>query len=93
MSNDGNPANAPRRLGGGQSCGFAGDYTFEWAIDGEIVSWSQAEFCKHFTRLNYNVDVIKFMDDESKKGDFELAMRMTNVGRGKVMCITHLYWA
>lgn len=81
-----------RRLGGGQSCGFGGDYTFEFAINGTRTAWNQAEFCKHFTRLNYNLDVIKFMDDESKTGDFELAMRMTNVGR-KVMCITHLYWA
>eukprot|EP00584_Thalassiosira_punctigera_P001638 CAMPEP_0172537262 /NCGR_PEP_ID=MMETSP1067-20121228/8885_1 /TAXON_ID=265564 ORGANISM="Thalassiosira punctigera, Strain Tpunct2005C2" /NCGR_SAMPLE_ID=MMETSP1067 /ASSEMBLY_ACC=CAM_ASM_000444 /LENGTH=1010 /DNA_ID=CAMNT_0013322523 /DNA_START=27 /DNA_END=3056 /DNA_ORIENTATION=- len=92
VEDNGNSANTTRRLGGGQSCGFAGDYTFQWAINGEIVSWSQAEFCKHFTRLNYNVDVLKFMDDESKTGEFELAMRMTNVGRGKVMCITHLYW-
>jgi len=82
-----------RRLGGGQSCGMKGDYTFEWAINGTKTTWNQAEFCNHFTRLNYNIDVIKFMDDESKTGNFELAMRMTNVGRDNVMCISHLYWA
>ena len=82
-----------RRLGGGQSCGLAGSYTFEWAINGKIVSWNKGEFCNHFTRLNYNLDVMKFMDDESQTGDFELAMRMTDVGRGNAMCISHLYWA
>jgi len=82
-----------RRLGGGQSCGGAADYTFEWAINGTIVSWNKAKFCEHFTRLNYNLDVIKFMDDETQTGNFELAMRMTNVGRGLAMCISHLYWA
>jgi len=89
----GDSTNTTRRLGGGQSCGIGGDYTFQFAINGEIVSWNQAEFCKHYTRLNYNLDVIKFLDDEKKTGDFELAMRMTNGGRGKVMCITHLYWS
>lgn len=83
---------ARRRLGGGQHCGFAADYTFEWAINGKVTSWNKAEFCDHYTRLNYNVDVIKFMDDESQTGDFELAMRVTNVGRGMSMCISHLYW-
>ena len=82
-----------RRLGGGQSCGNPADYTFEWAINGDVTSWNKAEFCDHFTRLNYNLDVIKFMDDESQTGDFELAMRVTNVGRGLAMCISHLYWA
>lgn len=82
-----------RRLGGGQSCGVVGDYTFEWAINGEIVSWTKAEFCDHFTRLSYNLDVIKFMDDPSKTGDFEVAMRMTNTDNNGQMCITHLYWA
>ena len=82
-----------RRLGGGQSCGSKGDYTFEWAINGEIVTWTQAEFCKHFTRLAYNFDVIKFMDDETKTGDFELAMRISSPGTKQPMCITHLYWA
>lgn len=82
-----------RRLGGGQHCGNPADYTFEWAINGEVTSWNKAEFCEHYTRLNYNLDVIKFMDDESQTGDFELAMRVTNVGRGMAMCISHLYWA
>jgi len=82
-----------RRLGGGQSCGLTGDYTFEWAINGEIVSWTQAEFCERFTRLAYNFDVMKFMDDETKKGDFELSMRISSPGSAQVMCITHLYWA
>ncbi len=82
-----------RRLGGGQHCGNPADYTFEWAINGVVTSWNKAEFCEHFTRLNYNLDVIKFMDDESQTGDFELAMRVTNVGRGMAMCISHLYWA
>ena len=82
-----------RRLGGGQSCGRAGDYTFEWAINGKIVSWDKGKFCEHYTRLNYNLDVIKFMDDETQTGDFELAMRMTNVGRGNSMCVSHVYWA
>merc|ERR1712194_894713 len=54
-----------RRLGGGQSCGLKGDYTFEWAINGKIVTWTQAEFCKRFTRLAYNFDVIKFMSRRS----------------------------
>ena len=88
------PSDAARRLGGGQSCGIGGDFTFQWAINGEIkATWNQAQFCQHYTRLNYNLDVIKFMDDEEKTGDFELAMRITNGGRGKVMCLTHLYWA
>ena len=87
-----------RRLGGGQSCGVAGPYTFEWAInDGEgwmLYSWDKGKFCEHFTRLNYNLDVIKFMDDESKTGDFSLAMRMTApAGKGEVMCVSHMYWA
>mmetsp|Transcript_15681 Transcript_15681/g.28155 ORF Transcript_15681/g.28155 Transcript_15681/m.28155 type:complete len:1049 (+) Transcript_15681:70-3216(+) len=91
---DGDRTNTTRRLGGGQSCGVGGDYTFQYAINGEIMgTWNQAEFCKHYTRLSYNLDVIKFMDDVDKTGDFELAMRITNGGRGKVMCITHLYWA
>jgi len=82
-----------RRLGGGQSCGLKGDYTFEWAINGKIVTWTQAEFCKRFTRLAYNFDVIKFMDDETQKGDFEVAMRISSPGQVQEMCITHLYWS
>jgi hypothetical protein len=85
-----------RRLGGGQSCGLHGDYLFEFAINGKVMgSWNMAQFCEHYTRLNYNMDVIKFMDDESQTGDFEFAMRMAPVDgkRGPAMCITHLYWA
>ncbi|KAL9178465.1 hypothetical protein ACHAXT_003795 [Thalassiosira profunda] len=81
-----------RRLGGGQNCGWS-SYTFEWALNGEVVAWPKAEYCKHFTRLSYNLDVIKFLDDESKTGDFELAMRLTNCKSQCVMCLTHLYWA
>ena len=82
-----------RRLGGGQSCGLTGnDYTFEFAINGSVVTWDKAKFCEHFTRLNYNLDVIKFMDDPEKTGDFEVAMRMTGNTK-EVMCISHLYWA
>ena len=44
-SGDHNDDPTHRRLGGGQSCGLAGDYTFEYAIDGEIVSsWNQDNF-------------------------------------------------
>lgn len=83
-----------RHLGGGQHCGF-GPYVFEWAINGKIVSWDYDQFCEQYTRLAYNLDVIKFMDDESQTGDFELAMRIKFTGtRSKEeMCITHLYWA
>ncbi|KAL7551794.1 hypothetical protein ACHAWF_014985, partial [Thalassiosira exigua] len=83
-----------RRLGGGQSCGLAGNYVFEWAINnGTRHSWNMDQFCKHYTRLNYNLDVIKFMDNATKTGDFELAMRMTTGGKAKVMCVSHLYWS
>ena len=85
-----------RRLGGGQSCGLNGDYLFEWAINGKVMgSWTQAQFCEHYTRISYNLDVIKFMDDVSQTGDIELAMRMAPVNgqRGPAMCLTHLYWA
>jgi len=81
-----------RRLGGGQSCGLVGDYVFEWAINGKIVTWTKTQFCEHFTRLNYNLDVVKFMDDESKTGNFELAMRISSPG-AEAMCLTHMYWA
>eukprot|EP00986_Skeletonema_menzelii_P019209 scaffold27156_cov148-Skeletonema_menzelii.AAC.1 len=67
-----------RRLGGGQSCGASGDYIFEFAINGKIVaSWDKDAFCSHYTRTGYNLDLIKFMDDEKMTGDFELAMRMS----------------
>ena len=85
-----------RRLGGGKSCGLSGDYIFEFAINGKIVaSWNKENFCKHYTRMGYNTDFIKFMDDESIKGDFELAMRMRadNGNEKAVMAISHLYWA
>mmetsp|Transcript_7379 Transcript_7379/g.15793 ORF Transcript_7379/g.15793 Transcript_7379/m.15793 type:complete len:1042 (+) Transcript_7379:87-3212(+) len=84
-----------RRLGGGQSCGVAGDYTFEFAINGEIkASWNKDQFCQHYTRLAYNFDAIKFMDDESQTGDFELAIRLkTGGGREQTTCISHIYWA
>jgi hypothetical protein len=85
-----------RRLGGGQSCGLHGDYLFEWAINGKVMgSWTQAQFCEHYTRISYNLDVIKFMDDVSQTGNIELAMRMAPVNgqRGPAMCLTHLYWA
>lgn len=85
-----------RRLGGGKSCGQSGDYIFEFAINGKIVaSWNKENFCKHYTRTGYNLDLIKFMDDESMKGDFELAMRMRadNGNEKAVMGIGHLYWA
>ena len=88
-----------RRLGGGQSCGLAGAYTFEWSINsgegfGEVHSWDKDEFCKHYTRLGYNMDVIKFMDEEGKTGDYELAMRMTDpAGQNEAMCVSHMYWA
>ena len=84
-----------RRLGGGQSCGATGDYTFEFAINGKIVaSWDKDAFCAHYTRTGYNLDLIKFMDDEKMTGDFELAMRMspTHSNKQATMCITHLYW-
>ena len=85
-----------RRLGGGQSCGLSGDYIFEFAINGKIVaSWDKNAFCDHYTRTGYNLDLIKFMDDEGMTGDFELAMRMSPAHSNKkgTMCITHLYWA
>lgn len=85
-----------RRLGGGQSCGKSGDYIFEFAINGKIVaSWDKDAFCDHYTRTGYNLDVVKFMDDEGMTGDFELAMRMSPAHSNKkgTMCITHLYWA
>lgn len=84
-----------RRLGGGQSCGIAGDFNFEFAINnGTITTWNQGQFCQHYTRLNYNLDVVKFLDDPTKTGDMEIAMRMTTpAGEGQVMCMTHLYWS
>ena len=94
LSGDDNDDPTHHRLGGGQSCGMTGDHTLEYAIDGEISSsWNQGKFCEHFTRLNYNLDVMKFMDDESMTGDFTLDMRITNIGRAQVMCVTHLYLA
>lgn len=84
---------AGRKLGGGQSCGVVDDYTFEWSINGKVTSWNKAQFCDRFTRLAYNIDVMVFLDDASQSGDFELGMRMTNVGREGTMCLTHLYWA
>ena len=82
-----------RQLGGGQSCG-AGEYTFEFAINGVITTWTKAQFCDHYTRLAYNLDVIKFMDHDSLIGDnIELAMRLTPDSVRSTMCITHLYWA
>ena len=84
---------AGRKLGGGQSCGVVDDYTFEWSINGKVTSWNKAQFCDRFTRLAYNFDVMVFLDDASQSGDFELGMRMTNVGREGTMCLTHLYWA
>lgn len=48
--------NHHRRLGGGQSCG-AGEYTFEFAINGVITTWT-AQFCDQYTRLAYNFNVI-----------------------------------
>ncbi len=84
-----------RRLGGGQSCGLHGDYLFEFAINGKVMgSWNMAKFCEHYTRVAYNMDVIKFMDDQSQTGDIELAMRMAPVDgkKGPAMCLTHLYW-
>jgi hypothetical protein len=82
-----------RRLGGGKSCGLSGEYIFEWAINGKVVSWNQQQFCDQYTRLAYNTDMVKFMDDETKTGDFELAMRIKNTGSKQQTCITHLYWA
>jgi hypothetical protein len=85
-----------RRLGKGQSCGMSGEYIFEFAINGKIVaSWDKDQFCQHYTRTGYNLDLIKFMDDEAMTGDFELAMRMSPEHSNKkgTMCITHLYWA
>jgi len=82
-----------RRLGGGQSCGLTGEYIFEFAINGKIVaSWDKDQFCAHYTRTGYNLDLIKFMDDEAMTGDFELAMRMSPKHDNKkgTMCITHL---
>jgi hypothetical protein len=85
--------NRHRQLGGGQSCG-AGEYTFEFAINGVITTWTKAQFCDHYTRLAYNLDAIKFMDDDSLIGDnIELAMRLTPDSVRSTMCITHLYWA
>ena len=85
--------NRHRQLGGGQSCG-AGEYTFEFAINGVITTWTKAQFCDQYTRLAYNLDVIKFMDDESLSGDkVELAMRLTPDSLRSTMCISHLYWA
>ena len=87
-----------RRLGGAgrDKCDWNGDYLFEWAINGKIMGrWNNTQFSEHITRLAYNFDVIKFMDDESQTGDFELAMRMVPVNgqRGPAMCLSHLYWA
>jgi hypothetical protein len=81
---------------GRDKCDWNGDYLFEWAINGKIMgSWDMEQFCKRYTRVAYNLDVIKFMDDESQTGDFELAMRMAPVKgqRGPAMCLSHLYWA
>ena len=83
-----------RQLGGGKSCGYGPeDYTFEYAINGKIVTWNKKQFCEQYTRLAYNTDMIRFMDDEKMTGDFEFAMRLKNTGSNEEMCITHLYWA
>lgn len=82
-----------RLLKGGKSCGLGENYIFEFAINGKITSWTKEQFCEQYTRLAYNTDMVRFMDDEKQSGDFELALRIKNNGSTEEMCITHLYWS
>ncbi len=78
--------------GGVNRGGLHGDYLFEWAINGKVMgSWTQAQFCEHHTRISYNLDVIKFMDEVSQTGNVELAMRVAPVlGREAPPCASRI---
>ncbi|KAL7570024.1 hypothetical protein ACA910_017066 [Epithemia clementina (nom. ined.)] len=73
---------------------FCDDFKFEYAVDGNIISWDKDEFVR---RENHAQRVVQFwtlMDDSSWDGprDVELAIRVTGCGRDKPMELTHIYW-
>jgi len=109
-----------RRLGennGGQSSSssrrlkpavpeYCDDFSFEYAIDGNVTVWNLSEWKNREIQLQRVVQLWTLLDDENFVGggveapgesastkDVELAIRVTGCDRIKTFFLTHVYWA
>ena len=75
------------------------DYTFEFAIDGEITKWSDEEFSQKLIKFQRVVQLYVLKNDpsfvpEGQTKDVEVSIRIGgNCGRSRTWGFSHIYWA
>jgi hypothetical protein len=71
---------------------YCDDFQFEFALDGEITTWSKADMGSQKDIMWTLLDDPDFIKGKKPK-DVELAIRQTGCGRVKPLHLTHVYWA
>jgi hypothetical protein len=73
------------------------DFRFEFAIDGEITSWTRVEWEEKKMNVDRVVAVWTLLDDpgfsNGSSVDVELAIRMMGCDQKTTHDLTHVYWA
>ena len=71
-------------------------FRFEYAINGNIVSWDKPKFLEKKQNLQRVVETVTLLDDPnftSEAKDVELAIRLVGVSRNINFGVSHVYWA
>jgi hypothetical protein len=72
-------------------------FKFEFAIDGQVTSWSKDEFLEHRKDVQRVVETVTILKDPNFTGgvekEVEVAFRLTGCGRDTTFFFSHIYWA
>ena len=75
---------------------YCDDWRFEFAIDGNITSWTHAQWNDKLYAAQRVAHFTTLLDDASYTGgeekDVEVAMRMTGCARDVTFTLSHIYW-
>lgn len=86
-----------RRLAGPPPPDYCDDFQFEFAIDGEVTSWSKDEFRERLKEVQRVVETVTILKDPNFTGgvekEVEVAFRLTGCARVKTFFFSHIYWA
>jgi hypothetical protein len=92
-----NVTSTGRRLGGPPPPAYCDDFKFEFALDGEVTSWSKDEFLVHLKNVQRVVETVTILKDPNFTGgvekEVEVAFRFTGCSRVKTFFFSHIYWA
>lgn len=77
---------------------FCPNFRFEFAIDGEVTSWTIDQMRSKLIDVQRVVKVFVFLDDRNfvqgkKSKTVEFAMRVTGCNQKPVLALSHIYWA